>query len=183
VARPDIAITTDVIVGFPGETREDFEATLALVGEVGFVDSYRFKYSPRPGTAAETMGGAVDPEEAQDRLDALHAAQRELTLQAHRARVGTVTEALVEGPSHRDRAGSGHGAQLRGRDPYHRVVNFASGEHPPGPGTIVRLAVVEATPHSLIGVAQGEARQDAPPLKEPARSADELGRRSTSAPV
>jgi tRNA-2-methylthio-N6-dimethylallyladenosine synthase len=182
-ARPDIAITTDLIVGFPGETREDFQATLALLSEVGFVDSYRFKYSPRPGTAAEAMAGAVEPEEAKDRLDALHAAQRELTLKAHRDRVGTVTEVLVEGPSHRDRGAGGPEAQLRGRDPYHRVVNFAAGEAPPAPGTIVRLAVAEATPHSLIGLAEGEARQDVLPLKEPARSADELGRRSTSAPV
>ena len=94
---PDVALTTDLIVGFPGETDADFRATLALVREVGFVDAYSFKYSPRPGTAAAGFAGAVEPEVAQARLEELQELQRALTLAAHRRRVGSETEVLVEG--------------------------------------------------------------------------------------
>jgi tRNA-2-methylthio-N6-dimethylallyladenosine synthase len=145
-ARPDLALTTDLIVGFPGETRADFEETLSLVAEVGFVDAYSFKYSPRPGTPAAELDGRLDPSEAQSRLEELQALQRELTLAYHRRRVGSATEILVEGSSRR-------GDQLCGRDPWHRVVNAAlgAGVTGPRPGEIVPVDVVEATPHSLIG--------------------------------
>ncbi len=145
-ARPDLAITTDLIVGFPGETDADFQQTLDLVREVRFADSFSFKYSPRPGTAAAGHPDPVEPAEAQLRLEALQALQRELTLSAHRARMGQSTEILVEGPSRRG------GDQWRGRDPYHRIVNVAAGPRPaPPPGTLVRVRIVDATPHSLIG--------------------------------
>ena len=170
-ARPDIALTTDLIVGFPGETRADFEATLAVVREVGFVDAYSFKYSPRPGTAAAGMEGVVDPAEAQQRLLELQELQRGLTLAAHRARVGERTEVLVEGRSARSRSGGPEGGQqLRGRDPYHRVVNFTV---PAGQdalvGSLAPVDLVEATPHSLIG----ERPCDRPTeLKDPLRLVD-----------
>jgi tRNA-2-methylthio-N6-dimethylallyladenosine synthase len=149
--RPDLAITTDVIVGHPGETRGDFDATLALVREVGFVDGFSFKYSPRPGTASASLGETVSAAESQARLEELQALQRELTFSAHRARVGTRTRVLVEGASRRGGGEAGVAAQ-QGRDPYHRVVNFrAALDSAPAPGTFVELAIVEATPHSLIG--------------------------------
>lgn len=165
-ARPDVAITTDLIVGYPGETEADFEATLALVRDVGFVDGFSFKYSPRPGTkAAREEAPAVPEAVAQERLEALQGLQRELTLRAHRARVGGETSVLVEGPSRHG------GGQLQGRDPYHRVVNLrAPAEGPaPAPGEIVPVELVEATPHSLIGapLAPSEALHGAP------RAADE----------
>lgn len=147
-ARPDLVLTTDLIVGFPGETDEDFEATLALVREVAFVDSYSFKYSPRPGTAAADLPGRVAPELAQSRLERLQALQRELTLAAHRARVGTRTEVLLEGPSPK---GDG---QLQGRDPQHRRVHLAAADLPGGGaalGELVPVELVEATPHALLG--------------------------------
>ncbi len=145
-ARPDLAITTDLIVGFPGETDADFEATLELVRDVAFDDAFSFKYSPRPHTAAATFPDAVAPEVAQERLEALQDLQRSLTLDAHRRRVGSETDVLVEGASRR---GAG---QVTGRDPYHRVVNLAAGtEDGPRPGDVVRVRLVEATPHSLIG--------------------------------
>ncbi|MEN8184460.1 MAG: tRNA (N6-isopentenyl adenosine(37)-C2)-methylthiotransferase MiaB, partial [Myxococcota bacterium] len=137
--RPDLAITTDLIVGFPGETRADFEDTLRVVREAAFVDSYSFKYSPRPGTKAAELEDPVAPEEAQERLARLQALQRELTLAYHRSRVGETTRVLVEGPS-RHAGGTGSaggpqaplsGGQLSGRDPYHRVVNFEA-----QPGTV-----------------------------------------------
>ncbi len=163
-ARPDIALTTDVIVGFPGETRAEFEETLAVVGEVAFVDAYSFKYSPRPETAAAAMDGALDPVEAQERLAELQALQHDLTLAANRARVGERTEVLVEGQSARGER------QQRGRDPYHRVVNFSvpEPEEAPPTGSFVSVELVEATPHSLIG----ERPKDRPELKDPLRLVD-----------
>ncbi len=145
-ARADLALTTDLIVGFPGERDQDFEDTLSLVREVGFVDSYSFKYSPRPGTPAaalEDTQGVPEPVK-QARLEALQDLQRSLTLAAHRARVGTRTEILLEGESRR-------GGQLSGRDPYHRVVNLtpeSAGDWVPG--SFVAVQIVEATPHSLL---------------------------------
>ena len=160
-ARPDLALTTDLIVAFPGESDADFEATLSLVRDVGFVDSYSFKYSPRPGTRAAELPGALPPERAQERLEALQDLQRSLTLEAHRARVGEETEVLVEGASR-------HGDQAAGRDPYHRVVNLAAtAEAPPPAGQRVRVRLVEATPHSLIGETLG------PPLERSAPRAEE----------
>jgi tRNA-2-methylthio-N6-dimethylallyladenosine synthase len=145
-ARADLVLSTDLIVGFPGETDEDFEETLTLVREVGFVDSYSFKYSPRPGTQAEGREATDGVPEAvkQARLETLQALQKTLTLKAYRARVGTRTEILLEGESRR-------GGQLTGRDPYHRVVNLA-GKGPFGflPGSLVPVEIVEATPHSLL---------------------------------
>jgi tRNA-2-methylthio-N6-dimethylallyladenosine synthase len=145
-ARPDIAVTTDLIVGFPGETDSDFRRTLELVREVRFVDGFSFKYSPRPGTAAPALGPTIPGEVAQERLTELQDLLRDLTLAAHRARVGETTEVLVAGESRRG------GGQLSGRDPYHRVVNFAApAGSPPQPGDLVEVRVVDATPHSLIG--------------------------------
>ncbi|UCE86900.1 MAG: MiaB/RimO family radical SAM methylthiotransferase, partial [Deltaproteobacteria bacterium] len=145
-SRPDLALTTDLIVGFPGETDADFEATLALVRDVGFVDSYSFKYSPRPHTRAADFPDPVPGAVAQERLERLQALQRAQTLAAHRARVGSTTPVLVEGSSRRG------GGQRFGRDPYHRVVNLApGGGSGPAAGEVVTVRIAEATPHSLIG--------------------------------
>ncbi len=162
-ARPDVALTTDLIVGFPGETDADFEATLALVREVGFVDGFSFKYSPRPGTRAAELPDRVAPDVAQARLAALQSLLRELTLAAHRVRVGSRTEVLLEGESRR-------GGQVQGRDPWHRVVNVV-GAGSARPGDLLAVAIVEATPHSLIA-------EPLPPetLKVQSRPADEPGR-------
>jgi tRNA-2-methylthio-N6-dimethylallyladenosine synthase len=149
-ARPGIAVTSDFIVGHPGETRADFEATLALIREVGFVDSFSFKFSPRPGTASAALPESVSPEESQERLAELQALQRDLTLAAHRARVGERVRVLVEGASRRGEPGP-EGLPLQGRDPQHRVVNFRALAPAPQPGSLVELEIVEATPHSLIG--------------------------------
>ncbi len=152
-ARPEIALTSDLIVGFPGESDADFRETLALVEEAAFVDSFSFKYSPRPNTRAAGFEDTVPAEVAQARLEELQDLQRDLTLRYHRSRVGERAEVLLEGESRRG------GGQWAGRDPQHRVVNLAS---PPPPGTqsgdFVSVELVEATPHSLIGeVASGAA--------------------------
>ena len=145
-ARPDVAITSDLIVGFPGETESDFQDTLDLVQEARLADSFSFKYSPRPGTGAADMGDEVSPDVAQDRLERLQAQQRDQTLEYHQSRVGEETLVLVDGESRRG------GDQVSGRDRHLRVVNIdlAPGHGIlPGDQLIVRL--VEATPHSLIG--------------------------------
>jgi len=133
-------------VGFPGETDEDFEATLELVRDVGFVDSFLFKYSPRPGTSAAQSAESqrISNSVAQERLEALQNLQRQLTLIAHRKRVGTTTEVLLEGESRR-------GGQPCGRDPYHRVINLLSSSPALPPGSLVQVQLLEATPHSLLG--------------------------------
>ena len=113
----------------------------------------------RPGTAAAGLEGVVLEAEAQARLEELQRLQRSLTLAAHRARVGVETEVLVAGPSRRG------GSQLTGRDPYHRVVNFAAGGDGPPVGEIVAVDLVEATPHSLIGLLPGVDAS----LKDPLR--------------
>ena len=154
-AVPEIALTTDVIVGFPGESEKDFLETLDLVQAVGFVDSYSFKYSSRPGTAAADFGEVVEGPEAQRRLEALQQAQRGLTLAHHRACIGRRVQILVHGESRRGRG------QLCGRDAHHRLVNLApnaDGAAPPArPGEIHEVEIVEATPHSLIGSLVPEA--------------------------
>jgi len=172
-ARPDLAITTDLIVGFPGESDADFRDTLALVRDVGFVDSFSFKYSPRPNTRAADFPDAVEAREAQARLEQLQDLQRALTLAYHRSRVGQTCEVLVEGASR-------HGAgQASGRDPHHRVVNFAlPRESAARPGELARLSIVEATPHSLIG--ELDVAESVPEVcsavKRDARTADGTGR-------
>jgi len=148
-AVPSIALTTDVIVGFPGETEADFEQTLEVMRTVGFVDSFSFMYSPRPGTTAADLPGAASRDEAGRRLTALQDLQRELTVAYHRSRVGGRTEILIEGESRRG------GGQLCGRDPQHRIVNLVAreGEALPRlrPGDRIVVEIVEATPHSLLG--------------------------------
>jgi tRNA-2-methylthio-N6-dimethylallyladenosine synthase len=147
-ARPDLVLTTDLIVGFPGETEADFAETLSLVEEVGFVDSFSFKYSPRPGTAAEKLTDTIPPELAQERLVRLQNLQGSATLAYHRTRVGEETRVLVDGESRHG------GGQVSGRDPHQRVVNVGPRAGSPIlPGDFVAVRIVEATPHSLRAVA------------------------------
>jgi len=148
-ARPGLALTTDLIVGFPTETDADFAETLSLMDEVGFTDSFSFKYSERPGTPAARRGlGELAPELAQARLEELQARQRALTLAAHAARVGERVEVLVDGqPGHERR-------QRSGRDPQNRLVNFRAGPDASA-GRYVQVHVEGYTPHSLLGAQIG----------------------------
>ncbi|HEY8371081.1 MAG TPA: tRNA (N6-isopentenyl adenosine(37)-C2)-methylthiotransferase MiaB [Thermodesulfobacteriota bacterium] len=144
---PGLALTTDVIVGFPGETEADFEATLALMEEVGFADAFVFKYSPRPRTAAARLPDQVPEPVKEARLARALALQARLA-DAFRARqVGRTVEVLVEG-----RAKRGDG--LTGRTRTNLVVNFPG--DPALVGRLVPVYVTEALPHSLRGLPVGQ---------------------------
>jgi len=145
-ARRPIAITTDVIVGFPGETEEDFQATLRLVEEVGYDAMFSFKYSPRPNTAALQLDGQVPEEEKGRRLTILQELQRSIQIRRNAELVGTVQEAAVEGYNQAT-------GQWIGRTSQNRILNFT---HPGGAGAdltgkYLRVRVTRAGPNSLAG--------------------------------
>jgi tRNA-2-methylthio-N6-dimethylallyladenosine synthase len=140
---PNISITTDIIVGFPGETEEDFLATLDLVKKVEFDDIFSFKFSKRPGTVAEKMPNQVPEEEKAIRLYELQKIQDEITLKKMRSYVGRVEEILVEGPAERNSDRDSTGRTRTGK-----VVNF---EGKPAPGSLVYVRITEAYRNSLRG--------------------------------
>ncbi len=147
-ACPDIALSTDLIVGFPGETEEDFQQTLRLAREAGFMSGFSFCYSDRPGTASEGFNGKISAEEKLDRLDRL---QAQLERQSERwlaSRVGKSTDILLEGASRRE-SGSSDAVSWQGKDPWGDTVNIAL---PSGrPGELVRVEIATAKRHSLLG--------------------------------
>ena len=144
-AVPDLAVTTDLIVGFPGETDDDFERTLEVVAAAEYDSAYTFVFSPRPGTrAAEMTDAFVGPEVVAERFQRLHTVVERTALARHQARVGRMEEVLVEGPSKRDPAA------ITGRTRQNKLVHFAA-DIPPAPGTFVDARVVGAAPHFLRG--------------------------------
>ena len=141
---PEFAVTTDVIVGYPGETEQDFEETRTLMDEAGFDNAFVFKYSPRPGTRSAALEDDV-PTAEKERRDQVLLADQEVRGQTRNDRlVGTVREVLVEGPSKRN------AARWAGRDGGNRIVAF-----PPKaglkPGDFVQVRILEAHPQILIG--------------------------------
>jgi tRNA-2-methylthio-N6-dimethylallyladenosine synthase len=166
--RPDIAITTDIIVGFPGESDEDFRQTLDLVSTVGFDSLFAFTYSDRPQAPAARLDGKLSEREKRDRLAALLQVQDAITLDKHRRLVGTCRQILVDGPSRRSLTSAGRSApgQWSGRTGTNRIVHFDPAAVPsalpaPRPGQLIRVEIVEAFAHSLRGVpvATGGAAQ------------------------
>jgi tRNA-2-methylthio-N6-dimethylallyladenosine synthase len=149
--RPDISITTDVIVGFPGETDADFEATMNLVADIGFDNSFSFVFSARPGTPAAELADDTPRAVKDQRLAIL---QRRIDQQAadiSRRMVGTVQRILIEGPSKRDPG------ELAGRTENNRVVNLPVRD-PALIGQFVDVEITEALAHSL----RGRLRQPQP---------------------
>jgi tRNA-2-methylthio-N6-dimethylallyladenosine synthase len=140
-ARPDIALSGDFIVGFPGETEEDFEDTLRVVDAVGYASAYSFKYSPRPGTPAATMEDQIPRELMDDRLQRLQARINELQLAFNGTKVGSDTQILIE------RKGR-HATQMIGRSPWLQSVHV---ETAAVPGDIIDVAIVGAGQNSLTG--------------------------------
>ncbi|WKZ82735.1 MAG: tRNA (N6-isopentenyl adenosine(37)-C2)-methylthiotransferase MiaB [Acidimicrobiia bacterium] len=140
---PGLATSTDVIVGFPGETEDDFAATLDVVEQARFDGAYMFVYSPRPGTRAAEMPHQVDPEVASERFSRLAALQQQISLEKNEALVGSVVEVLAEGQSRKDPE------VVTARTRTNKVVHVA-GRHPAGQFLQVRL--VRAAPSHLMGV-------------------------------
>ena len=140
-ARPDIALSGDFIVGFPGETEEDFEATLEIVDAVRYASAYSFKYSPRPGTPAAVMEDQIPREIMDDRLQRLQARINEHQLEFNRSKVGCDTKVLLE------RKGRLPG-QMIGRSPWLQSVHVDTDAHA---GDLLDVTLVSAGPNSMTG--------------------------------
>ncbi|CAM5458349.1 tRNA-2-methylthio-N(6)-dimethylallyladenosine synthase OS=Rhodanobacter lindaniclasticus OX=75310 GN=miaB PE=3 SV=1 [Rhodanobacter lindaniclasticus] len=141
--RPDICVSTDIIVGFPGETEEDFAKTMKLVDDVGFDQSFTFIFSSRPGTPAANLADDTPAAEKHDRLMRLQAAINANAKKINEAMVGTVQRVLVEKPSTRDPN------ELMGRTENMRYVNFAG--HPRLIGQFIDVEITDAMANSLRG--------------------------------
>jgi tRNA-2-methylthio-N6-dimethylallyladenosine synthase len=148
--RPEISLSTDFIVGFPGETEEDFAATMKLIDDIGFDSSFSFVFSPRPGTPAAALRDDTPPALKLQRLQQLQARIEDHARRIAASRVGTVQRILVEGAS---RKSSAETPELMGRTECNRIVNFA------GPrqlvGQLIDVDITQAYPHSLRGLWRG----------------------------
>jgi tRNA-2-methylthio-N6-dimethylallyladenosine synthase len=143
VARRPISITTDIIVGFPGESEADFEETLSLLDTVRYEGMFSFKYSPRPNTPALSMKDPIPEEEKSRRLGLLQERQRQIQTVHHQALIGSTLEVMVSGKSRRENQWSGHTS-------CHRVLNFTS-QAKELLGTYVQVRVTSVGPNSLVG--------------------------------
>jgi tRNA-2-methylthio-N6-dimethylallyladenosine synthase len=146
-AMPAAAITTDIIVGFPGETDDDFEATLDVVRQARYASAYTFQYSPRPGTPAAELADQVPKDVVQERYDRLTALVNDVAWEENRRLVGSAVELLVA-----DTSGKKDGAthRLTGRARDNRLVHFVSGDERVRPGDMVEVMVTQAAPHHLL---------------------------------
>ena len=141
----DLAVTTDIIVGFPGETDDDFERTLEVVAAAEYDSAYTFIFSPRPGTEAfDMVDRYVDHATAAERFDRLRIVVERSALAKHRARIGRTEEVIVEGPSRKD------ASVLAGRTRQNKLVHFRS-DATLGAGTFAEVEVTAAAPHHLTG--------------------------------
>ena len=141
--RPELCLSSDFIIGFPGETAVDFQATMDLIESVGFDHSYSFVFSPRPGTPAADLEDNVPMAEKKQRLELLQQRIDAMSNAISQSMLGSLQRVLVEGPSRRD------SKQLRGRTDNNRVVNF-SGNHALI-GNFITVKITEALPNSLRG--------------------------------
>ena len=145
-AMPGLAVTTDIIVGFPGETDDDFDRTLEVVAEAAYDSAYTFQFSPRPGTEAAAMEHLFVPAEViAERFARLRVVVERSALARHEARVGRVEEVLVEGPSKRDPD------VLAGRTGQNKLVHFDAGGASAPAGSYANVRVTRAAPHHLAG--------------------------------
>ena len=144
--RPGISLSSDFIVGFPGETQEDFAKLMKLVEDVGFDASFSFVFSPRPGTPAAALEDTTPKDVKLARLQRLQAALEDHVRRISESRVGTVQRILVEGPSKKD------ANELMGRTECNRIVNFPGGPHAQRlVGQMIDVRITQALPHSLRG--------------------------------
>jgi tRNA-2-methylthio-N6-dimethylallyladenosine synthase len=146
-SMPDAAITTDIIVGFPGETEQDFADTMDLVRQARFAGAFTFQYSIRPGTPAAAMPDQVPPEVVADRYERLAALVADVSLQENQKLVGTEVEVLVAvGEGRKDTATN----RMSGRARDNRLIHFAPPQPPPRPGDMITTTVTAAAPHYLL---------------------------------
>ena len=138
---PGIGVSTDIIVGFPGETESDFEDTLDVVRRAGFDSAYTFQYSPRPGTRAANFPDQVSRDTVQERFERLVALQESISLERAREQVGRTFEVLVEG-------GDRKGRSTQSRTRTNRILHLGGALEP---GTFTHALVTEAAPHHLVG--------------------------------
>jgi tRNA-2-methylthio-N6-dimethylallyladenosine synthase len=144
--RPDISLSSDFIVGFPGETEADFDKMMALIDEIGFDSSFSFIFSPRPGTPAANLPDDTPRERKLQRLQHLQATVEASARRIGASRVGTVQRILVEGPSRKD------ARELMGRTECNRIVNFDAGPlRDRLVGQMLDVEITDALPHSLRG--------------------------------
>jgi tRNA-2-methylthio-N6-dimethylallyladenosine synthase len=163
-AIPDVAITTDIIVGFPGETEADFQETMDLVAKVGYDAAYTFQYSPRPMTEAASFPDQLPKEIVQERYERLASLQEGLSLASNAAMVGATFEVLVEGASKKDPD------RLTGRTRTNKLVHFPTDGAEAGSFRTVRMSY--AGPHHLEGhVVDGRAEDPRRSLSLPLVSA------------
>jgi tRNA-2-methylthio-N6-dimethylallyladenosine synthase len=143
-ARPDLAMSSDFIVGHPGETDADFEATLALIRSVGFAQAFSFKYSPRPGTPAAAAPGQVPEAEKDRRLQALQELLRAQQAAFNRSCIGLTLPVLITGPGR-------HPGQIAGRSPYLQPVHLTGPAELAGQEIMVRIDAAHPNSLSAIG--------------------------------
>jgi tRNA-2-methylthio-N6-dimethylallyladenosine synthase len=144
-ARRDISITSDIIVGFPGETEADFDQTLSLLREVQYDAIFSFKYSPRPNTPSLKLGDVIPDEEKVRRLTILQDTQREIQRDTYRKHMGQIIEVLVEGKNEARK-------QWVGRTSQNKTLNFSvSEEVVPSLGSYVSVLTTVTFPNSLLG--------------------------------
>ncbi|MEV6282756.1 tRNA (N6-isopentenyl adenosine(37)-C2)-methylthiotransferase MiaB [Kribbella sp. NPDC051770] len=198
-AIPRAAITTDIIVGFPGETEQDFEDTLDVVRQVGFAGAYTFQYSRRPGTPAADLGDQIPAEVVQERYQRLVAVQDEMSLRGNECQVGQIVDLLVAAGEGRKDESTG---RMSGRAEDNRLVHFRTMSRPDGlapephgpirPGDVVTVQVTGAGPHHLIADDQvlrhrrtraGDAWEGRLFRTAPARPAVSLGLPRVGAPA
>ena len=139
----DLSVSTDIIVGFPGESEDDFQSTLEVVAEARFDSAFMFQFSPRPGTPAATMDNQIPRAVIQERFERLVELQNRITLESNVAAEGTHQEVLVEGPSKRDQ--DWITARTRGNRPVHVNGNFPA-------GSFLDVKITRGAPHHLIGI-------------------------------
>jgi tRNA-2-methylthio-N6-dimethylallyladenosine synthase len=144
-ARREIGMTSDIIVGFPGETEQDLEDTATLLEEVGYDAVFAFKFSPRPNTPAIAMADSIPDEEKARRLQVLLERQREVQRKSYQRHLGQAMEVMVEGHNHAR-------GQLVGRSSQNKTVNFTTGQPIlPALGSYVTVTITQTFPNSLVG--------------------------------
>jgi tRNA-2-methylthio-N6-dimethylallyladenosine synthase len=144
-AKREISITSDIIVGFPGETEEDFAETLSLLDEVGYDAVFTFKYSPRPNTPSLALEDAIPDQEKSRRLELLMARQKEIQIARYKKYIGTISEVMVEGKNEAR-------SQWIGRTSQNKTLNFTAPEDAsPAIGSYVQVRATTSFPNSLLG--------------------------------